>query len=77
MTRTSRRGSGDRSNGTVLLDALVAIVLLASAVPASVAGITAVVRSSARLHAAAVEAVQASAQAEVRVIHGESERRSR
>lgn len=74
--RTSRRGSGDGSTGTVLLDALVAIVLLASAVPASVAGITAVVRSSARLHAAAVEAVQASSQTELQVIYGESDRRS-
>lgn len=77
MTRTSRRGSGDGSTGTVLLDALVAIVLLASAVPACVAGLTAVVRSSARLHAAVVEAVQASSQVEVQVIHSESERSSR
>lgn len=56
--RTSRRGRADPTAGTVLLDALVAVLVVAVAIPAALAAFAGVIRSSASLAEMTREAMQ-------------------
>jgi hypothetical protein len=56
--RTSRHGRADPTAGTVFLDALVALLITAVAIPAALVGIAGIIRSSASLAEMVREALQ-------------------